>query len=70
MVTIRLDGDKNPVCDDLKNFDFALDSEKDEVEVYRNNQLLGYYRGIIGASEEELLDYIKNCYEQESNKVQ
>ena len=70
IVTIRLKDKEALVADALENFDFALDSEKGEVEVYRNNTLLGYYENIYGITVDELLDYIQNCYEQENNKIE
>ena len=68
VVTIRLKDKKVLVCDALENFDFVLNKEKEELEVYKNQEFLGYFSAIYGTTEEDLFEYITNTWEQNSKE--
>lgn len=58
LVTLRFK-DKETLCACyLPELDFKLENE--ELAIYKNNELLGYYRGITGISEEEFIEFIEN----------
>ena len=67
-VTIRLKDKEVLYADALENFDFCLNSEKGELEVYNRGNFIGYYNGIIGISEESLREYVENCWKQTSEE--
>lgn len=64
LVTITFKDREALVCGLLEDFDFALNSEKEEIEVYKDHEFIGYYQSIVGTTEEDLFEYISNCLKQ------
>ena len=58
LVTLRFK-DKETLCACyLPELDFKLENE--ELAVYKSDELLGYYRGITGMSEEDFVKFVEN----------
>lgn len=68
MVTFTLKDKEALVCDSLDNFDFSLNFDKEEVEVYKKGEFLGYYRDVVGTTEEDLFQYITTVWKQNSKE--
>lgn len=51
----------------LPELDFKLEDE--ELAVYRNGKLLGYYRGITGMPEEEFVKFVENYITERNIEV-
>ena len=60
LVTIRLKDKATLLCDSLDNFTFKLNEEKQELEIYKNNEFQGYYCSIVGITEDELIKYVQD----------
>lgn len=60
LVTIRLKDKDTLLCDGLDNFTFKPNEEKQEIEVYKNNEFQGYYCSILGITEDEFIKYIQD----------
>jgi len=60
LVTFRLKDKEVLSCDDLTAFTYKLNTEKEELEVYKNNEFLGYYLMVYGITEDEFIDYLNS----------
>lgn len=60
LVTIRLKDKDALLCDSLDSLAFKLNEEKQELEIYKNNEFQGYYRGIVGITEDDFIKYVQD----------
>ena len=59
-VTIRFKDKDTLLCDSLDRLTFKLNEEKQELEVYKNNEFKGYYCSILGITEDEFIKYLQD----------
>ena len=59
-VTIRFKDKDTLLCDSLDWLTFKLNEEKRELEIYKNNEFKGYYRSILGITEDEFIKYLQD----------
>lgn len=60
LVTIRFKDKDALLCDSLDSLAFKLNEEKQELEIYKNNEFQGYYRGIVGMTEDDFIKYVQD----------
>ena len=60
LVTIRFKDKDTLLCDNLDKITFKLNEEKQELEIYKNNEFKGYYRSILGITEDEFIKYLQD----------
>ena len=60
LVTIRFKDKDTLLCDSLDRLTFKLNEEKQELEIYKNNEFQGYYGSILGMTEDEFIKYIQD----------
>ena len=60
LVTIRFKDKDTLLCDSLDRLTFNLNEEKQELEIYKNNEFQGYYFNILGITEDEFIKYIQD----------
>ena len=60
LVTIRFKDKDVSLCTSLDRLTFKLNEEKQELEIYKNNEFQGYYCSIVGITEDELIKYIQD----------
>ena len=57
LVTFRFKDNDTLLCDSLDNLTFKLNEEKQELEIYKDNQFQGYYATYYGIAEQEIIKY-------------
>ena len=60
LVTIRFKDKDTLLCDNLDKFTFKFNEEKQELEIYKNDEFQGYYCSIVGITEDEFIKYIQD----------
>ena len=60
LVTIRFKDKDTLLCDNLDKLAFKLNEERQELEIYKNNEFQGYYCSIVGRTEDEFIKYIQD----------
>ena len=60
LVTIIFKDKDVSLCTSLDRLTFKLNEEKQELEIYKNNEFQGYYCGILGITEDEFIKYIQD----------
>ena len=60
LVTIRFKHKDTLLCDNLDKHAFKLNEERQELEIYKNNEFQGYYFSIVGITEDEFIKYIQD----------
>ena len=60
LVTIRFKDKATLLCDNLDKLAFKLNEERQELEIYKNNEFQGYYCSIVGITEDEFIKYIQD----------
>lgn len=60
LVTFRFRNTDILHCDSLDNLTFKFNDEKEELEIYKNNEFLGYYAAVYGITEEEFVKYVQD----------
>ena len=60
LVTIRFKDKATLLCDSLDRLTFKLNEEKQELEIYKNNEFQGYYCSTLGITEDEFIKYIQD----------
>ena len=60
LVTIRFKDKDTLLCDNLDKLTFKLNEEKQELEIYKNNEFQGYYCSIVGITEDEFIKYTQD----------
>ena len=58
LVTFRFKENTVLYCGDIHELDYKIEDNK--LAIYKDSELLGYYETVIGISEEEFLDFVKN----------
>ena len=60
LVTFRFKNNDILCCGGLDEFIYKFNDEKEELEIYKNNEFLGYYAAVYGISEDEFVKYIQD----------
>ena len=60
LVTIRFKDKDTLLCANLDKLTFKFNDEKQELEIYKNNEFQGYYCSIVGITEDEFIKYIQD----------
>ena len=60
LVTIRFKDKDALLCDSLDRLTFKLNEEKQELEIYKNDEFQGYYCSILGITEDVFIKYIQD----------
>ena len=60
LVTIRFKNKDTLLCDNLDKLTFKFNEEKQELEIYKNDEFQGYYCSIVGITEDEFIKYIQD----------
>ena len=60
LVTFRFKDKETLLCDSLDNLTFKLNEEKQELEIYKDNQFQGYYTMVYGITEDEFIKYVQD----------
>ena len=60
LVTFRFKDKETLLCDSLDNLTFKLNEEKQELEIYKDNQFQGYYAMVYGITEDEFIKYVQD----------
>ena len=60
LVTIRFKDKDTLLCASLDRLTFKLNEEKQELEIYKNDEFQGYYCSILGITEDEFIKYLQD----------